>query len=109
MSNSVDAVLPCLNEAAALPWVLSRMPTGYRHAGLEAATASVACFLDADGSFGPAQLPRVVDPVMQDRADVVSGRRRPTTVRARPVRARIGNAVRGTVPTVVDMSRVPSG
>lgn len=26
----VDVVLPCLNEAAALPWVLSRLPDGYR-------------------------------------------------------------------------------
>ncbi|MBK4347193.1 glycosyltransferase family 2 protein [Lacisediminihabitans changchengi] len=26
----VDIVLPCLNEAAALPWVLSRIPAGYR-------------------------------------------------------------------------------
>ena len=26
----VDVVLPCLNEAGALPWVLSRMPVGYR-------------------------------------------------------------------------------
>jgi glycosyltransferase involved in cell wall biosynthesis len=26
----VDAVLPCLDEAAALPWVLGRMPAGYR-------------------------------------------------------------------------------
>jgi glycosyltransferase involved in cell wall biosynthesis len=25
-----DVVLPCLNEAAALPWVLSRMPPGFR-------------------------------------------------------------------------------
>lgn len=25
-----DVVLPCLNEAPALPWVLSRMPPGYR-------------------------------------------------------------------------------
>src|SRR5258708_37728675 len=25
-----DVVLPCLNEAAALPWVLSRMPNGFR-------------------------------------------------------------------------------
>jgi glycosyl transferase family 2 len=28
--NSVDVVFPCLNEAAALPWVLSRLPPGYR-------------------------------------------------------------------------------
>lgn len=26
----IDVVLPCLNEAEALPWVLSRMPAGYR-------------------------------------------------------------------------------
>ncbi|WP_426997868.1 glycosyltransferase family 2 protein [Pseudarthrobacter sp. N5] len=26
----VDVVLPCLNEFGALPWVLSRMPEGYR-------------------------------------------------------------------------------
>jgi glycosyltransferase involved in cell wall biosynthesis len=26
----VDLVLPCLNEEAALPWVLSRVPAGYR-------------------------------------------------------------------------------
>jgi glycosyltransferase involved in cell wall biosynthesis len=26
----VDVVLPCLNEARALPWVLSRLPEGYR-------------------------------------------------------------------------------
>ena len=27
---TVDVVLPCLDEAAALPWVLERMPEGYR-------------------------------------------------------------------------------
>ena len=26
----IDVVLPCLNEAGALPWLLSRMPAGYR-------------------------------------------------------------------------------
>jgi Glycosyl transferase family 2 len=26
----IDVVLPCLDEASALPWVLSRMPPGYR-------------------------------------------------------------------------------
>src|ERR671929_198696 len=25
-----DVVLPCLDEAAALPWVLARIPSGYR-------------------------------------------------------------------------------
>src|SRR5690242_10684370 len=27
---AVDVVLPCLDEAAALPWVLGRIPQGYR-------------------------------------------------------------------------------
>jgi glycosyltransferase involved in cell wall biosynthesis len=27
---SVDLVLPCLNEAAALPWILERLPPGVR-------------------------------------------------------------------------------
>jgi glycosyltransferase involved in cell wall biosynthesis len=27
---TVEVILPCLNEAAALPWVLDRLPTGYR-------------------------------------------------------------------------------
>lgn len=30
MPAEIDAVLPCLDEAAALPWVLARMPPGYR-------------------------------------------------------------------------------
>ncbi|MEU8867483.1 glycosyltransferase family 2 protein [Streptomyces umbrinus] len=28
--EDVDVVLPCLNEAEALPWVLARIPTGWR-------------------------------------------------------------------------------
>ena len=128
MTQSVDVVLPCLDEAAALPWVLSRIPAGYRaivadngstdgspeiaarygalvvavprrgfgaaaHAGLEAAEADLVCFLDADGSFDPGQLPRVVDPVRYGRADLMLGRRRPTVRRAWPLHARLGNAV----------------
>lgn len=30
MSTLVDVVFPCLDEEAALPWVLSRLPEGYR-------------------------------------------------------------------------------
>lgn len=29
-ANVPDVILPCLDEAAALPWVLTRMPPGYR-------------------------------------------------------------------------------
>jgi glycosyltransferase involved in cell wall biosynthesis len=128
MDEPIDVVLPCLDEAAALPWVLSRMPAGYRaivadngstdgspeiaiahgafvvpvprrgfgaaaHAGLSAATAEVVCFLDADGTFDPAQLPRVAGPVADGHADLVLGRRRPTEPGVWPWHARAGNAV----------------
>jgi len=125
---TVDVVLPCLDEAEALPWVLSRMPPGYRavvadngstdgsadvarahgarvvdvpqrgfgaacHAGLLAATADVVCFMDADASLDPEQLPRVAGPVLAGEADLVLGRRRPTTRGAWPLHGRIGNAL----------------
>ncbi|HEV2636416.1 MAG TPA: glycosyltransferase [Actinocrinis sp.] len=124
----VDVILPCLDEAAALPYVLGGLPAGYRaivvdngstddsaavaarlgalvvteprrgfgaacHAGLSAATAPVVCFCDCDGSFDPAQLPRVADPVLGGRCDLVLGRRRPSTAGAWPVHARIANQV----------------
>jgi glycosyltransferase involved in cell wall biosynthesis len=125
-----DVVLPCLNEAPALPWLLRRMPPGYRaivadngstdgsadvarahgatvvvipapgygaavHAGLMAADPldGVVCVLDADGSFDPADLPRLADPVRAGAAELVVGRRRPVTRGAWPVHARLGNAV----------------
>lgn len=124
----VDVVLPCLDEAAALPYVISRMPAGYRpivvdngstdgsariaaelgalvvtepmrgfgaacHAGLLAATAPVVCFCDCDGSLDPAHLPRVADPVLDGSADLMLGRRRPTSPGAWPPHARVANAV----------------
>ena len=121
-------VLPCLNEAAALPWVLDRMPVGYHaivvdnastdgsaqvarahgatvveaamrgfgsacHAGLLAATSAVVCFMDADASMDPGQLPRVADPVVRRDADLVLGRRVPVGRGAWPLHARAGNAL----------------
>jgi glycosyltransferase involved in cell wall biosynthesis len=125
-----DVVLPCLNEAPALPWLLDRMPPGYRaivadngstdgspevarrlgarvvsvqqigygaavHAGVVAADPAdgIVCVLDADGSFDPAELPLLADPVRAGRARLAVGRRRPTTRGAWPAHAGIGNAV----------------
>ncbi|WP_411699236.1 glycosyltransferase family 2 protein [Conyzicola sp.] len=123
---TVDVVFPCLNEERALPWLLGRLPEGYRaivvdngstdnsaevarslgatvvtetrrgfgaaaHAGLLAATAPVVAFCDADASMDPRDLPRVVDPVAAGTADLVLGRRRPTTRGAWPLHARIAN------------------
>ena len=119
-----DVVLPCLDEAGALPWILGRMPDGFRaivadngstdgspdiardwgalvvdarpkgfgaacHAGLLAATDDIVCFMDADGSLDPQQLPRVVAGL--EHADLVLGRRRPTTRGAFAPHARLGN------------------
>lgn len=125
---SVDVILPCLDEALALPWVFGRMPPGYRailadngstdrsadiarsygatvvavpqrgfgaacHAGLLTASADVVCFLDADASLDPQQLPRVADLVLSGEADLALGRRRPTTRGAWPLHGRVGNAL----------------
>jgi glycosyltransferase involved in cell wall biosynthesis len=128
VDDLVDVVLPCLNEALALPWVLERIPVGYHaivadngstdgspeiarqfgatvvhvpqrgfgaaaHAGLEAATAPIVCFMDADASFDPGQLDRVSTPVAAGTIDLMLGRRRPTSAKAWPWHARLGNAV----------------
>jgi glycosyltransferase involved in cell wall biosynthesis len=124
----IDVVLPCLDEEAALPWVLGRMPDGCRpivvdngsvdasatvaaelgatvvteprrgfgaacHAGLMAATADVVCFMDADASLDPGQLPQVTEPVLAGTADLVLGRRVPRPGASWPPHVRLGNAV----------------
>ncbi|RIJ54425.1 glycosyltransferase, partial [Clavibacter phaseoli] len=61
------------------------------HAGLEAATAPLVAFCDADASMDPALLPRVVDPVRDDERDLVLGRRVPSARGAWPLHARIAN------------------
>ncbi|GAA2399567.1 glycosyltransferase family 2 protein [Actinomadura vinacea] len=128
MNDVVDVILPCLNEAEALPWVLSRMPPGFRpivvdnastddsaeiarghgaavveapqrgfgaacHTGLLAASADVVCFMDADASLDPGELPRVVAALGTRGQGMVLGRRRPSGRGAWPMHARLGNTV----------------
>ena len=125
-----DVVLPCRNEAPALPDLLTRMPSGYRpivvdngstdgsaevarahgaevisvaepgygaavHAGVLAADPpdGVVCVMDADGSFDPAQLPRLAGPVLAGAARLATGRRRPAARGVWPLHARAANAV----------------
>ncbi|WP_410655395.1 glycosyltransferase family 2 protein [Amycolatopsis sp. lyj-112] len=122
--DQVDVVLPCLDEAGALPQVLAALPERYRaivvdngsrdgsaevaaalgakvvheprrgygaavHTGLEAATADVVCFADADGSLDLAELPILVGGLAG--ADLAVGRRVPTGPGVWPWHARAGN------------------
>jgi glycosyltransferase involved in cell wall biosynthesis len=127
-SSVVDVVLPCLNEAGALPGVLAALPPGFRplvvdngstdgtpevaaahgarvvhepnpgygaavHAGLLASVTEVVCVLDADGSLDPNELPALVAPIREGRAELAVGRRVPVSRDAWPWHARAGNAV----------------
>ena len=122
-----DVVLPALDEAAALPWVLDRFPDGYRAivvdngstddtadvarrhgatvvteerrgfgaacwAGLLAATDDVVCFMDADASFDPMDLPLVTAPVLAGERVLSLGARRAERG-AWPWHARMANRV----------------
>src|SRR5580704_4496189 len=105
-TQPIDVVLPCLNEAGALPWLLTRMPAGYAriaadhgatvvdvpqrgfgaacHAGLLAATSDLVCIMDADGSFDPQDLEIVSSPVRNGTVDLMLGRRAPRALSAWP-------------------------
>jgi len=61
-------------------------------AGLLTATADVVCFMDADASFDAAELPLVVAPIANDRADLVLGSRQAVDG-AWPLHARLANRV----------------
>ncbi len=65
------------------------------HAGILAAEPvdGVVCVMDADGSFDPAELPLVADPVRAGTARLALGRRRPTGRGTWPAHARLANAV----------------
>lgn len=126
MGSMPDVILPVLNEAEALPWVLGRIPSGFNpivvdngssdgsgalaarlgaevvvepcagfgaacFAGLRAARAGVVCFIDADGSLDPRELPHVAVPVLDGEADLMLGARRTSSVGAWPVHARLAN------------------
>jgi glycosyltransferase involved in cell wall biosynthesis len=129
--NAVDVVLPCLDEAAALPGVLTALPAGYRaivvdngstdgspevaaahgatvvheprkgygaavHTGLSSARTEIVCFLDADGSLDPAELPPLVGAV-ETGAHLAVGRRVPVARGVWPWHARAGNRVLATI------------
>lgn len=62
-------------------------------AGLSACTEELVCFMDADGSLDPRELPDLVSRVSGDQADLVLGARKPTVAGAFPPHARVANRV----------------
>jgi glycosyltransferase involved in cell wall biosynthesis len=91
-NGSTDATARIATEAGALVVEEPRRGFGSAvHAGLLAASAPIIAICDADASMDPADLPRVVDPVAEGTADLVLGRRRPTTRGAWPLHARLAN------------------
>jgi glycosyltransferase involved in cell wall biosynthesis len=120
-------ILPVLDEAEALPWVLARVPLGYTplvvdngstddsaaiasrlgarvvheprrgfgaacYAGLVAAKDDVVCLMDCDASLDPRDLPRVAEPVIDGRADLMLGARQAERGAMAP-HARLANRV----------------
>jgi glycosyltransferase involved in cell wall biosynthesis len=62
------------------------------YAGLVVASADVVCFMDCDATLDPSELPRVAEPVLDGRADLMIGNRR-ARPGAWPMHARVANRV----------------
>ena len=72
-NGSTDATARCAEEAGAR--VISESRKGYGQACQKGLAnlrpgCEVVAFIDADGSDGPAELVRVLEPIFQDRADL---------------------------------------
>lgn len=94
----VDVILPTLDEAGALPWVLTRMPVWCRAIVVDngstdgSATSPVVAFMDADASLDPADLEALCQPVLEARVELVLGAR-VSEPGAWPLHARLANRV----------------
>ena len=92
-NGSTDNTAKVAAELGAM--VISEIQQGFGAAcwaGLMAATAEIVCFMDADASFDPIELPRVVAAVQAGTADLVLGSRQPEPG-AWPLHARLANKV----------------
>ena len=97
-NGSTDSTASCAQEAGAC--VVSELRRGYGQAclfGLEHLRpgSEVVAFIDADGSDGPAELVRVLEPILEGRADFVVGSRAlgPRQEGSITVQQVVGNAI----------------
>jgi glycosyltransferase involved in cell wall biosynthesis len=62
-------------------------------AGFKATDAEIVVFMDGDGSFSPAEIPKLTEAIIRGDADLVLGSRtlKVETARAIPLHARLGN------------------
>src|SRR6266545_1446713 len=84
----IDVVLPCLNEAAGLTWILERLPPWVHPVVVDNGST--------DGTAGIAHAAGcqvVTAPVRAGEADLVLGRRRAVSRAAWPYRLRLANHV----------------
>ena len=95
-NNSADDTSQVAQNAGAQVINESRQGYGYAcAAGVAASDAAVLVFLDGDFSFLPSEMPRLLAPIAEDRADLVLGSRELGYIEpgSMPFQQRFGNAL----------------
>lgn len=95
-NNSVDNTAEVARRAGAL--VVGELRRGYGYAcaaGVTVSRADVLVFLDGDFSFLPSEMPRLLAPIIEERADLVLGSRKLGQIApgSMPFQQRFGNAL----------------
>jgi glycosyltransferase involved in cell wall biosynthesis len=95
-NNSTDNTAQIALDAGAR--VIQEPRRGYGYAcaaGVAASTADVLVFLDGDNSFLPSEMPRLLEPILENHADLVLGSRALGHIEsgAMPFQQRFGNAL----------------
>jgi glycosyltransferase involved in cell wall biosynthesis len=95
-NHSTDGTAELARGAGARVITESRSGYGYACAvGVAASNADVLVFLDGDFSFLPSEMPRLLAPIEEDRADLVLGSRELGQIEpgSMPFQQRFGNAL----------------